>query len=225
MGQFFKDRVRITISLSRELANRIDEIVDGVKIRNRSHAIETLVTDSLDLVQVKQAVILAGGDQALRRVPAIVAMLQTLKQYGIFEVVIAVGYLGDKIRQALECEEEQGMSIQYIESDLGTGGALMQLKGKLKRTFLVINIDQPVEIDLKNLLKFHREHQPVVTIATRSLRELSGVYVIEPKIFASIPAGFCMLEDTVFHELTKQGKLLSYPILTSSKNGEAGRKK
>ncbi len=35
------------------------------------------------------------------------------------------------------------MKIEYTESELGTGGALMQLKPKLKRTFLVINIDQP----------------------------------------------------------------------------------
>ena len=71
--------------------------------------------------------------------------------------------------------------------------------------------------DIKNLLKFHREHAPLVTIATQSLRELSGVYVMEPKVFSYIPSGFCMLEESVFHEMTKQGKLLPYPILTEAK--------
>ncbi|MEI6477954.1 MAG: sugar phosphate nucleotidyltransferase [bacterium] len=212
-----KDRVRVTISLSKDIADQIDETIDGVRIRNRSHAIETLVTDSLDLVQVKQAVILAGGQQAPKRIPAISQMLSTLHHYSIFNVIIAVGYLGDKIRNEIGTGEKFGLQIEYSESELGTGGALLQLKSKLKRTFLVINVDQPVDVDLKSLLRFHREHQPTVTIATRSLRELSGVYVIEPKIFAAIPEGFCMLEETVFHDMTRQGKLLSYPILTDIK--------
>jgi NDP-sugar pyrophosphorylase family protein len=214
MNPSSSDRVRITISLSRELAGRIDDLVDGVKIRNRSHAIESLVNDSLDLAHIHQAVILLGGEQAIKRVPAIKRMLGTLAQYGIFEAIIAVGYLGEEIRKLLGNGSEYGVQVTYVESDLGTGGALLQMKNRLKGTFLVVNIENPVEINLKNLLKFHREHTPVATIATRSLRELSGVYVMETKVFNFIPQGFCMLEDTVFHEMTKEGKLLPYPILT-----------
>ncbi|MBU6388928.1 ribbon-helix-helix protein, CopG family [Patescibacteria group bacterium] len=217
MHSSYKDRVRVTISLSRATAEQIDELVDGVRIRNRSHAIESLVNETLELIQVKQAVILAGGQQAVKRIPAISRSLALLKQYGIFDIIIAVGYLGERIKKEIGTGEEQGLTIQYSESELGTGGALLQLKNKLKQTFLVFNIDHPVDIDLKNLLKFHREHQPIVTLATRSLRELSGIYVVEPKVFSFIPSGFCMLEETVFHELTSQGKLLSYPILTDYK--------
>lgn len=206
------DRVRVTISLAKELADQIDELVDGMKIRNRSHAIETLVTESLDLLQVKQAVILAGGEQAVDRIPAIEKMLSLLKQQGIFDIIMAVGFLGDSIKQRFGDGEDRGQRISYIESELGTGGAILQLKGKIKRTFLVINVDQAFAIDLKNLLRFHREHQPLVTVATLSLKELSGLYVMEPKVFNLIPSGFCMLEDTVFHEIARQGKLLSYPV-------------
>lgn len=212
-----KDRVRVTISLSKQIAAHIDEIIDGVKIRNRSHAIETLITSGLDLIQVKQAVILAGGQQALKRVPAIQKMLLTLKQAGILDLTVAVGFLGDKIQKEIGTGEKEGLRIDYVESELGTGGALLQLKSKLKGTFLVVNVDQPVEIDLRCLFKFHQDHQPLVTIATRSLRELSGVYVMEPKVFTFIPSGFCMLEETIFNELTREGKLLSYPILTDLK--------
>lgn len=207
-----KDRVRVTISLSREIANHIDELVDGLKIRNRSHAIETLVNDGLDILQVRQAVVLAGGEQAVKRLPVIEKMLSIVKNQGIFDIIMAVGFLGNAIRQELGNGTERGMKIQYLESDLGTGGAILQLKGKLKRTFLVVNVDQPVSVDLKNLLKFHRDHQPLVTIATPSLRDLSGIYVMEPKVFSFIPQGFCMLEDSIFHELTKLGKLLYYPL-------------
>ena len=207
-------RVRLTLSLNKELADQIDQMVDGTKIRNRSHAVELLLGESLQIAQVKEAVILAGGDQAQRRIPAIIAMLKTLRQEGIFSVTMAVGYLGETIRTELRTGEAYGVKIQYIQSELGTGGALAQLRGKFKQSFLVVNIERPVQIDIKNLVHFHREHQPVVTLATKSLLDLSGVYLMEPEVFQYIPEGFCMLEETVFHELTKQGKLLPYPIVT-----------
>ena len=168
-----KDRVRVTISLSKELAAQIDGIVDGVKIRNRSHAIETLVSDSLDLIQAKQAVVLAGGEHAIDRLPAIEKMLSQLRQQGIFEIIMIVGYLGDKIREEIGTGKDRGMTIEYVESDLGSAGALVQLKHRLRRTFIVVNVEEPVSIDFKSLLRFHRENQPVATVATRSLRDLS----------------------------------------------------
>jgi len=149
-------RTRVTISLTKEVADLIDETVDGIRIRNRSHAIETLVTESLHVAQLRQAVILAGGEQAIKRVPAIQHLLRTLSENGIFEATIAVGYLGDQLKQRLGTGEELGIRITYIQTDLGTGGALLQLKNQLKHTFLVANIDRPVEFDLKNLIKFHR---------------------------------------------------------------------
>jgi NDP-sugar pyrophosphorylase family protein len=207
------DRIRITISLSREVAERIDETVDGIRIRNRSHAVETLVTESLQLSPVKQAVILAGGEHALKRVPAIRHALQTLSTAGIFEVTVAVGYLGDEIREKLGSGSQYGCRLTYHQTELGTGGALAELKESLKQTFLVLNLSEPVDIDVRAIVAFHRDHCPVVTLASTNLGELSGIYVVEPRIFNHIPSGFCMLEDTVFPELTKEGKLLPYPVL------------
>ena len=209
-------RVRLTISLAKDIADQIDELVDGVKIRNRSHAVETLVTESLNVAQIRQAVVLAGGDHIHKKIPALKAALKTLQSNGIFDITMAVGFLGDQIKQEFGTGEQYGVRLQYHQSELGTGGALLQLKNRLKHTFLVVNVDRPVSVSIKNLLRFHREHQPLATIATASLRDLQGIYVFEPKIFNYISDGFCMLEDTVFHELTKEGKLLPYPILTES---------
>ena len=209
-----KDRVRVTISLAKEVADQIDAIIDGVRIRNRSHAIETLVTESLDLIQVQQAVILAGGESAVERLPAIEKMLSLLKNQGIFDIILAVGYLGDTIKDTLGNGEAYGVKIHYSQSDQGTGGALLQLKPKLRRTFIAINVNEAISLDLKALFKFHRDHQALVTIAVQSLRDLQGVYVMDPKVLSLIPPSFCMLEDTIFQDLTRQGKLISYPINT-----------
>lgn len=207
-------RVRITISLAKEIADQIDELVDGLRIRNRSHAVETLVTDSLDLAQIRQAVIMAGGEHAVKRIPAIKSVLKTLQKAGIFELTVAVGYLGEAIRKELGNGEELGLKIHYLESDNGTGGVLLQMKNQLKRTFLVVNLEKAVEVDIKSLVKFHREHRPLATIATTSLKDLHGIYVLEPKVLHYLPSGFCMLEEEIFHELSRLGKLISYPVLT-----------
>lgn len=212
------DRVRITISLSKEVADRIDETVDGIRIRNRSHAVETLVTESLHISPVRNAVILAGGEHAPKRIPAIRKVLQTLAKQGIFDVTIALGYLGDKIRNELGSGAAMGVRVSYHQTELGTGGALSGLREQLKQTFLVINISDPVDADIQQIIAFHREHTPLVTLASKNLTELTGIYVMEPKVLALIPNGFSMLEDTVFPELTKQGKLLPYPVLTSSRS-------
>lgn len=212
-----QEKIRITISINKELDKRLDELVDGVKIRSKSHAVESIIADSLDLIQIRQAVIMLGGEQAIRRLPAIKKLLPVLQKYGIQNIYIAVGYLGEKVKKELG-DSVSNIKFEYLESNLGTGGSLKELKNKLKKTFLVININDLLDINLKNFLKFHRDHQAIVTIATKSLRELQGVYAIEPKIFNYIPDNFCMLEETIFHELTSQGKLLFYPIL-SDKSG------
>ncbi len=57
-------RVRITISISQDVAKEVDNRIDGTHIRNRSHAIESLLSESLQLSSIKTAVILAGGKDA-----------------------------------------------------------------------------------------------------------------------------------------------------------------
>lgn len=207
-------RTRITISVSEKVIKAVDQIIDGVQIRNRSHAIETLLSEGLNILTIKTAVILAGGKDVAKKIPAVESALKTLKENGIFNIKIAVGYLGDKIKEAIGQGENLAIKIEYIESGQGTGGALLPLKNQIKNTFLVFNLEEPVNCNLKNLIKFHNEQKPTATIATKSFSNPWGIYVFDPKIFDFIPKGFSMLEGEIFDNLTKEGKLLSYPILT-----------
>jgi len=52
---------RVTISIEDSLLKKIDMQVDGKKIRNRSHAIEQLLSEVLENKGYKKALILAGG--------------------------------------------------------------------------------------------------------------------------------------------------------------------
>ncbi len=107
------DRERLTITLRGDVLQRLDEVIDGVKIRNRSHAIEYLLSQVLN-PKVTQAVVLAGGQGVKMRPltyevpkalipvggkPVIEYTLEMLQEAGIREVILAIGHLGDKIKE------------------------------------------------------------------------------------------------------------------------------
>ena len=52
---------RVTLTIDKELLERIDMRVDSVKIKNRSHAVELLLTKALSSNRPRKAIILAGG--------------------------------------------------------------------------------------------------------------------------------------------------------------------
>lgn len=206
-------RERITISIREDLLQKIDQRIDGVKMRNRSHAIELLVSESLGLSQISFAIIMAGGKGAMKLLPSIEEAIRGLKRFGFDEVVIAVGFLGDKIKNVLGDGKKFGIKINYIEGGEGTAGALLPIKEKIKKTFVVINIDETMNINVKNLVDFHRQHLSVVTVATKDMTKLKGYYILEPEVFNYIGQGFSMLEEDVFPKLANENKLIFYPLI------------
>ncbi|MCX6811051.1 MAG: hypothetical protein NTY30_04980 [Candidatus Berkelbacteria bacterium] len=208
------ERERITISIKKEVLEKIDQRIDGIKMRNRSHAIELLVSEMLGMAKIENAVIMAGGKGALRLIPTVEESIRILKNYGIKDITIAVGYLGEKIKQEIGNGEKFETKISYIEGGEGTAGALSLLRKKLKRTFLVINIDQVSKIDIAKLADFHFNHQPIASIASDNSKLLKGYYLLEPEIFTFISTGFSMLEEDVFPKLIADGKLLIFPVIS-----------
>ena len=205
------ERERITISIRKEILSKIDQRVDGVKMRNRSHAIEILTTEALGLTRIESAVIMAGGKGAMRLIPIIESSLYKLKKYGLSDITIAIGFLGNKIKQSIGNGEKYGLNINYIEGGEGTAGALGPLRNQVKKCFIVVNLDQILEVNLKSLFDFHLAHTPIVSVASNNLKTLKGYYIIEPEIFSYIPAGFSMLEEDIFPKLVSQNKLLFFP--------------
>ena len=52
---------RVTLTIERDILDSIDKKVDGLKSKNRSHAVELLLMKALDQHRPKKALILAGG--------------------------------------------------------------------------------------------------------------------------------------------------------------------
>lgn len=175
-------RSRITITLQQKLVSEIDKLIDGEKIRNRSHAIESLLNQHFK-PKINRAVILAGGAGTklrpytyevpkalipIKGKPLLEYLIENIKQSGISEIIIATGYLGEKIKEYFKNGQKFGVKLTYFQEKkpLQTGGAILKLKNYLKNEpFLVVYGDILTRLSASDLITFHEEYRPTATIA------------------------------------------------------------
>ncbi|MDO8444337.1 MAG: hypothetical protein Q7S80_02435 [bacterium] len=207
------ERERVTISIKKSVLDKVDRVIDGTSIRNRSHAIESLILKGLGAADTKVAVVLMGGDDALKSIPNVEKALSNLKEIGLDTINIATGFLGDKIKDKLGDGAKYGLKFIYNDKGEGSGGALAVLKKELKSTFIVINHHKFSDFKMNSLLDFHKKHKFTATIATDDIDSLLGIYIFEPEIINYLPKGFSMLEDDVLPKLIKDGKAAVCPII------------
>lgn len=117
-----------------------------------------------------QAVILSGGlgtrfrpvtlktPKAMIQVlgkPYLEYQLQYLKSYNITDILLCVGYLGEKIQSHFGDGQSVDMSITYSfeEKPLGTGGALKNAKNYLDDCFYLIYGDSFLPINYSSMEK------------------------------------------------------------------------
>ena len=170
---------RLTITLPENLLKQIDQLVDKQVIRNRSHAIEDLIRQSLS-TQVSTAIILAGGkhhglDHSLRRsvsgAPLLSHILHHLYQYGIKRTIICLHKDDASIEEEFGTGATLGMKIEYSyeTKSLGTAGALKNAEKLLPNDdpFLVIHGDVLTDINLDELCNFHLEEGSKATMVVK----------------------------------------------------------
>ena len=85
---------------------------------------------------------------------------------GVTKFILSVGYLKQTIIDHFG-DSYLTASIDYIVEDepLGTGGALLLASQGLKETFLLLNGDTFFEVDLNNLIAFHKKKQSELTLS------------------------------------------------------------
>ena len=191
----------------------VDKKIDGVKLRNRSHAIESLLSESLGVNAIKDAIVMAGGEEATKNISAIKDAILRLRKVGIEDVIVALGYLGDKIKKELGDGKNFDVKISYLERGEGSGGVINLLKSALNKTFIVVNVTESLEFDYKSLIDFHKSTSYLATVATADIKNMTGVYVLDPEVLGFIPKGFSMLEEDIFPKLLKENKLSIYPVI------------
>lgn len=149
--------------------------------------------------------------------PVIELIIKRLRKFGMDEFIVTTGYLGDLIKAVCGDGSRWGVHIEYSDEPepLGTIGPLNLIRDQLTESFIVVNGDTITDIDIHQLVKFHREHKALATIAaTRRSEQIElgvlqvnqedgltgfqekpcheyiasmGLYVFEPDVLEFIP--------------------------------------
>ena len=102
--------------------------------------------------------------------PLIGYALNLLRFHNIRDVIINTHHLGGILREELGEGEKWGLNLSFSEEDeiLGTGGALRKMKHELQDgTFILLNSDSIIDLDLDAVLATHRKSGNLVTLVLR----------------------------------------------------------
>ncbi len=168
-----------------------------------------------------------------------------LRKFRVKEIILSVAYKKEMVREKFGEGKDLGLEISYVEepSPLGTAGPLIilnQQNSPLTETFFMINGDNLFDLDLKEMLEFHKRNNAAATIALSRVEDPrsfgvavmeddkitefvekpqvppsnyinSGYYIMEPEVFEIIKGKEkAMIEKDIFPVLAEQGKLFGY---------------
>ncbi len=113
--------------------------------------------------------------------PFIEHTIAYLKQFGIEDIVLTLNYLPDVIRGYLGDGSRCGVRLTYCleEEPLGTAGAVENAASYLDGTFLVLNGDIFTDMNLADMLAFHRDKKAKATISLAWVDDPSAFGVVE----------------------------------------------
>ena len=200
-----------------------------------------------------KAVILAGGygtriseESHLRPKPMIEIggkpilwhIMKIYSKYKINDFIICCGYMGDIIKEYFSNFDSEPWNIQLIDTGLDTmtGGRIKRIEEHIDGTFCATYGDGLSDVNINNLISFHKEKKSLVTLTAShppgrfGVLNLSGDYVsefheklvmksswinggffvFEPEIFDYLQDDSTVLERTPLEDLAKEQKLTAF---------------
>lgn len=159
-------------------------------------------------------------------------IIDRFEAVGCDDFYCSVNYKADIIKYYLNSKKKKLYYFQESQP-LGTAGSLYLLKNKLYGTFFVINCDILVDVDLAELMNFHKKSKNIITIVsviknfqipygtlqTKKNGKLvklqekpietyqinSGLYILEPKVFDYIDDNKFLHITTLIEKLMDNG--------------------
>jgi len=170
--------------------------------------------------------------------PIIVHIMKHYAYYGHKDFIVAAGYKKNFIKDYFK-KNQFGWKVSVVDTGLNTmtGGRIKRLKKIISEdTFLLTYGDGLSNVNIKKLLKFHKENSALVTLTAvrpparfgsikilnkkvRVFREKStlnegwingGFFVMEPKIFEYIKNDSIFLEKEPLTKLGRSNKLFAF---------------
>ncbi|MGA7512202.1 MAG: sugar phosphate nucleotidyltransferase, partial [Candidatus Sulfotelmatobacter sp.] len=107
--------------------------------------------------------------------------LSRLRSFDVREVIINAHHFADKVVDYLKANDNFGMRVEVSREEvlLDTGGGLKKAAhfflddpSRLDEPFILHNVDVISTIDVQRMIRFHREHRALATLAVQE-RETS----------------------------------------------------
>ena len=170
--------------------------------------------------------------------PILWHIMKSYSAYKIDDFVICLGYKGEKIKEYFEQLDSKLWNIQLIDTGLDTmtGGRLKRIQDKIDNTFCMTYGDGVSDVNLNNLITFHKEKKSLATLTAIHPPERFGVlnlsgdyvtefhekhtgesswinggfFVFEPEIFDYLQNDSTVLERAPLETLAKEQKLSAF---------------
>jgi NDP-sugar pyrophosphorylase family protein len=176
--------------------------------------------------------------------PIIEQIILSAKKQGIYNFIISIHYLGNKIKKFLGDGKRLGVKIKYIQEKvpLGTVGSLYLVK-KFNKPLIVSNADIISNIDFQELINYHKKFKSLITVSAINISEKNqygkiifkknkllkieekkdnknlinaGIYVLNPKIKSFFKKKeYIDMTDLISKIVKKKDKVHIFPLYES----------
>ena len=114
--------------------------------------------------------------------PILEIILSKLKQQGLTDIILSVGYKSELIKTYFQDGSKFGVKIDYFEEEkrLGTAGPLRLIRDKfqIKEPFIVMNGDIITKLNFKKMMKYHLDKKADLTVGIKNHKSKTPFGVI-----------------------------------------------
>ena len=172
-------------------------------------------------------------------------IMMQFKRAGCTSYYVSVNYMMETIKEYFQKKPEWNINYVQEKKPLGTGGSLYLLKNKIHTTFFVTNCDTLINIDLHDLVEYHRQNKNMITVVSaiktihipygtleteidgvvKEMKEKpdfiyqinSGFYVFEPEVLGYIEdEEFLNIPDLIGRLIFSGKKVGAFPVSEAS---------
>lgn len=133
--------------------------------------------------------------------PILEHQIDNLKACGLTDIILVIGYLGDKIKEYYGDGRKFGVKIEYFVENhpLGTAGALFKMP-QLTEDFLLLCGDVIIDVDFNRFIAFHKEKKAWASLVAHPNGHPYDSSLLVTEIIPPTENGGCPVDT---HRVTK----------------------
>ena len=166
--------------------------------------------------------------------PIIWHIMKLYSYHGFNDFILCLGYKGEKIKDYFTNNNEEGWGIKFAETGLetNTGGRIKKVQDLIKdEDFMATYGDGVSDVNIKELLEFHKKHGKTATVTCTKFRSNFGIMNIgennlvsgfseKPFMDMWINGGFFVFKRKIFNYLKEDSILERAPMQMLAKEKE-----